>query len=266
MDINLSDKVAMLTGVGRGIGREVVTRLAREGVSTVALDVSPEDLSSLQVELSEIGGIHTQHEVDIRDGKRVREIVQETDEKFGRVDILVNNAGVSGNGLISELPEDVWDFCHDVNLKGTFLACQAVIPIMKRQQSGRIINSASFAAMVPAIGSVAYASSKAAVVQFTRGLAGELGPWNITVNSFAPGMIPTSLNNFANLPEEEKTRLLDTLSLRRWGQKNDIANLICFLSSDLASYITGSLIDISGGKLATQNPSMAYEFAKKEGL
>jgi 3-oxoacyl-[acyl-carrier protein] reductase len=266
VEINLSGKVAMLTGVGRGIGREIITRLAREGVSTIALDVNSDDLKTLKLELSQIGGVHAQYEVDIRDGNRVREIVSDAADSFGRIDILVNNAGVAGNGLISDLPEEVWDFCHDVNLKGTFLTCQAVIPIMKRQQSGRIINAASFAAIVPLVGSVAYASSKAAVVHFTRGLAGELGPWNITANSFAPGMIPTTLNNFADLPANEQAKLLDTLSLRRWGQMNDIANLICFLASDQAGYITGSLIDISGGKLATQIPALGYEISAQEGL
>lgn len=261
MEINLSEKVAVLTGVGRGIGREIITRLAREGVNTIAFDTNKEDLASLANELSEIGGHHSQYEVDVRDGARIRELVAEIDTEYGRIDILVNNAGVSGNGLISDIPEQVWDFCHDVNLKGTYLTCQAVIPIMKRQGGGRIINSASFAAIMPLVGSVAYASSKAAVAHFTRGLAGELGPWNITANSFAPGMIPTTLNNFADLPSNEQERLLDTLSLRSWGQKEDIANLICFLASDQARYITGALIDISGGKLATQIPSLAYEMA-----
>jgi 3-oxoacyl-[acyl-carrier protein] reductase len=263
MEINLSGKTAILTGVARGIGKEIVTRLAREGVNTVALDANADDLNQLKQELSSLPGNHSQYQVDVRDGKQLKQIVAEVDQNFGRVDILVNNAGVAGNGLISDLEEEVWDFCHDVNLKGTFLACQAVIPVMKRQQSGRIINAASFAAIMPLVGSVAYASSKAAVAHFTRGLAGELGPWNITANSFAPGMIPTTLNNFADLPSNEQDRLLDTLSLRSWGEKEDIANLICFLASDQARYITGALIDISGGKLATQIPSLAYEMASE---
>jgi 3-oxoacyl-[acyl-carrier protein] reductase len=134
---------------------------------------------------------------------------------------------------------------------------------MKAQPSGRIINAASFAAIVPSIGSAAYGASKAAVVQFTRTLAGELGPWDITVNSYAPGMIPTAMNGFADLPRADQDRLLDTLSLRRWGDPADVAALICFLASDAASYITGALIDVSGGKLATQIPGKAYELAAR---
>ena len=141
--------------------------------------------------------------------------------------------------------------------------CRAVIPAMKAQNSGRIINAASFAAIVPSVGSAAYAASKAAVVQFTRTLAGELGPWNITANAYAPGMIPTAMNGFAEMPEAAQERLLDTLSLRRWGDPAEVAELICFLASDAAGYITGTLVDVSGGKLATQVPRKAYEFAER---
>ena len=140
--------------------------------------------------------------------------------------------------------------------------CRAVIPAMKAQNSGRIINAASFAAIVPSVGSSAYAASKAAVVQLTRTLAGELGPWNITANAYAPGMIPTAMNGFAELPEAAQERLLDTLSLRRWGDPAEVAEVICFLASDAARYVTGTLIDVSGGKLATQVPRKAYELAE----
>src|SRR5690606_22127968 len=116
-----------------------------------------------------------------------------------------------------------------------------VVPVMKKQRSGRIINAASFTAIVPAVYGAAYGASKGAVYQFTRVLAGELGPWNITVNCYAPGMIPTAMNGFAELPKERQEKLLNTLTLRRWGKAEDVANLICFLSSDLASYITGTM-------------------------
>ena len=136
---------------------------------------------------------------------------------------------------------------------------------MKRQRAGRIVNAASFAAIVPSLGSAAYAASKAAVVQLTRTLAGELGPWNITVNSYAPGMIPSGINTFASMSPPEQERLLDTLTLRRWGEAGEVADLVCFLASDAARYITGTLIDVSGGKLATQFPRAAYEAAETSG-
>jgi 3-oxoacyl-[acyl-carrier protein] reductase len=147
----------------------------------------------------------------------------------------------------------------DVNVTGTFLMSQAVIPAMKSQRSGRIINAASFAAIIPSVGAAAYGASKAAVVQFTRVLASELGPWNVTVNAYAPGMIPTAMNGFSDLPEPAQDRLLDTLSLRRWGRPQDVADVVCFLASDAAQYITGTLVDVSGGKFSTQMPHKAHD-------
>jgi 3-oxoacyl-[acyl-carrier protein] reductase len=116
---------------------------------------------------------------------------------------------------------------------------------------------------MPTVGGAAYGSSKAAVAHFTRVIAGELGPWGITANAYAPGMIPTEMNHFAERPEAVQERLLDMLTIRRWGSKDDIANLICFLASDQAEYITGTLIDVSGGKFATQQPRAAYDQADK---
>lgn len=265
MHIDIAGKVAVVTGVGKGIGHEIVTTLSREGVTTVSIDVNADDLATIGAELDAAGAAHREFVCDIRDSAQIAEVIAAVEQQYGRIDILVNNAGVAGNGPIDGLDEKTWDFAHDVNLKGTFLMCRAVLPIMKRQRAGRIINAASFAAFVPIYGSAAYASSKIAVAHFTRALAGEVGPWNITANAYAPGMVPTSLNHFDELPQPEQSRLLDTLSLRKWGSKSDISSLICFLASDLAGYITGTLIDISGGKLATQVPRLAYEAAAAEG-
>lgn len=265
MLIDLTDKVVVVTGVGRGIGSEIVRTFADEGAITVSIDVEERDLDRVGAMLDELGARGTQHLVDVRDYAGVEEVVRTAESRFGRVDVLVNNAGVGGNGLVEELDEQTWDFCHDVNLKGVFHTCKAVIPVMKRQRSGRILNAASFAAIVPMVGSAAYASSKAGVMQFTRALAGELGPWDITVNSYAPGMIPTTLNHFADRDRDERERLLDTLTLRRWGRSSDVAQLLCFLASDLAGYITGTMIDISGGKLATQIPKLPHDWASADG-
>jgi 3-oxoacyl-[acyl-carrier protein] reductase len=264
MLIDLTGRVGIVTGAGRGIGRELTLRLADEGAIVVGLDVDEANLAALATELAERGGSFRTIKCDVADSASVETAIAEAETAFGRIDILVNNAGVSIGGPIESLSEETWRRCHDINLTGTFLTCKAVLPAMKRQRSGRIINAASFAAIVPSIGSAAYASSKAAVAHFTRVLAGEIGPWNITANAYAPGMIPTQMNHFADRAPEVQERLLDTLTLRRWETPADIANLVCFLASDQAAYITGTLIDVSGGKLATQIPSVAYEWADVE--
>jgi 3-oxoacyl-[acyl-carrier protein] reductase len=259
--IDLSGRVAVVTGAGRGIGRDLVLRLAHEGVTTAAVDVDQANLDSLGAELRDLGAPASQFGCDVTDAESVEQVVAEIAARHGRIDILVNNAGVTAPGVVDTLAEDRWRSCLDVNVTGAFLMCRSVVPIMKRQRSGRIINASSFAAIVPTVGHTAYAASKAAVAHFTRALAGELGPWNITANAYAPGMIPTEMNHFGDRPQDEQDRLLDMLTVRRWGSADDIANLVCFLASDQASYITGTLIDISGGKLATQVPRIAYDRA-----
>lgn len=262
MQIDLTGKVAIVTGAGRGIGREIANVLREEGATVVVTDIRQELLDEYT---SEVGDSGLALLCDVRDGGQTKQTVQSVVDKYGHVDILVNNAGVTAVKSIEQMTEEEWDRNQDVNLKGTFLMCRAVIPFMKAQKSGRILNAASFAAIVPAYGGGAYASSKAGVHYLTRVLAGELGPWNITANCYAPGMIPTELNHFADMPSERQERLLDTLSLRRWGNAREVAHLLCFLASDFASYITGTLIDVSGGKLATQLPRVAYEWAEKDG-
>ena len=266
MEIDLKGKVAIVTGAGRGIGREIAETLGREGAVTVVTDVRPELLDDLADTFGREGWSGRQFICDVRDRARTQAVVGEVVKALGRVDVLVNNAGVAPGGPIETLSEETWDLNLDVNLKGTFLMCQAVIPVMKRQRAGRIINAASFAAIMPITGSGAYAASKAGVHYLTRALAGELGPWNITVNCYAPGMIPTDINGFTQLPQDRQRRLLDTLTFRRWGEAREVANLICFLASDLAGYITGTMIDVSGGKLATQIPRLAWEAAAAEGV
>lgn len=258
MQIDLSGRVAIVTGAGRGIGRAIAQKLAREGVTVAVLDARQDLLDDVAAEWNEAGWPGMRHLCDVRDRDQVGVAVAAVAQQLGRIDVLINNAGVAGGARVEALDEEIWDRNFDINMKGTFLMCQAVIPTMKAQGFGRILNASSFAAIIPSIGGAAYAASKAAVVSFTRVLAGELGPWNITVNAYAPGMVPTEMNRFAERAEADQQSLLDTLTLRRWGEPQDVANLLCFLASDQAAYITGALIDVSGGKFATQFPSLAY--------
>ncbi|PJJ73134.1 3-oxoacyl-[acyl-carrier protein] reductase [Diaminobutyricimonas aerilata] len=258
MQFELADRVVVVTGAGRGIGRVIAETFVEQDARVIVLDLPGDDLDAARGTFEPRGAALA---CDVRDRASVDAAVAEVVERFGRLDVLVNNAGINVTGTVEELDDEAWARCFDVNVAGVFRACRAVIPQLKRQRAGRIINAASFAAIVPSIGSAAYAASKAAVVQFTRVLAGELGPWGVTVNAYAPGMIPTAMNGFAELPAEAQDRLLDTLSLRRWGDPREVADAVCFLASDAARYVTGTLLDVSGGKLATQIPSAAYERA-----
>jgi 3-oxoacyl-[acyl-carrier protein] reductase len=257
MQIDLAGKIVVITGASRGIGLGIAETFAAEGAVVMALDVNERDLNDVGRFFADKGWAGEQFVCDVRDLARVAEVIDDIADRFGRIDVLINNAGINAVGSVENLDPELWDRCFDVNTRGTFNTCKAVVPHMKRQASGRILNAASFAVIIPSVGASAYAASKAAVVQFSRALAGELGPWDVTVNSYAPGMIPTSINGFAEMSDAEQEKRINMLSIRRWGEAADVAHLLCFLASDLASYITGTLIDVSGGKFATQEPSQA---------
>jgi NAD(P)-dependent dehydrogenase (short-subunit alcohol dehydrogenase family) len=271
MHLDLSDRVVVVTGAARGIGRTIAERFRREGAHVVALDLAAaladraaEDQPGGPPSVPDAAHAVAAHALevlacDVTDPASVRAAVAEVVARHGTVDVLVNNAGINVEGRVADLEWDAWRRCMDVNLGGTFLMSQAVAPVMQQAGRGRIINAASFAAIVPSVGSAAYAASKAAVVQFTRVLASELGPWGITANAYAPGMVPTAMNGFATMPAADQDRLLDTLSIRRWETADEVADVLLFLASDLSGYVTGTLLDVSGGKLATQIPSRAYE-------
>ncbi|GAA4196067.1 SDR family NAD(P)-dependent oxidoreductase [Microbacterium oryzae] len=259
MDFGIAGRVVVVTGAGRGIGRAIAEAFAQAGAHVAALDVVAEGVEEFASTADGRGQSALGLVADVTDTASVRTALAGVAERFGGIDVVVNNAGINVEGRVADLEEEAWQRCFDVNVAGVFRVCQAAIPYVTESQYGRIINAASFAAIVPSVGSAAYAASKAAVVQLTRVLAGELGPHGVTVNAYAPGMIPTAMNGFAEMPQPAQDRLLDTLTLRRWGSADEVADLLLFLASDASRYITGTLLDVSGGKLATQVPAKAYE-------
>jgi len=245
----VEQRVAIVTGAARGIGAVIARRLEDDGYVVYALD---------RTYASEAKGPR-KIRADLTNHGEVHAGIQRILRQEGRIDVLVNNAGMNLTGPLEHADLDAVEQCLSVYVTALLRVCQAVIPVMKEARHGRIINAASFAAIVPAIGGGVYAASKSAVVQLTRALAGELGPWDITVNAYAPGMVPTEMNGFADMSDDDQKRLLDTLTLRRWGRPDDVADLVSYLAGENSGYITGSLMDVSGGKLATQTPYRAYE-------
>ena len=244
--MRLQDRVAIVTGGGSGIGRGTCFRLSEEGARIAVFDVNLEAAEDTAREIASSGGQALALRVDVSSREHVESAVQEVIDAFGRIDILVNNAGMSDSGLISRMTDDLWDRMHDVNLKGVFLCCRAVIPHMKKQRYGRIVNVASILARAGSTGMAHYGSTKAGVVGFTQGLAVELGPRNITVNAVGPGIIETPMLDQETGPQLRE-RLQETVPLRRLGQPRDIANAILFLVSDESAYITGQCLYVCGG-------------------
>jgi 3-oxoacyl-[acyl-carrier protein] reductase len=261
MNIDLSGRVVAVTGPGRGIGAVVARRFAEEGARMALFERDAETLERVGSQLEVLGGDLELFHCDVSNAEQVEDSVTRAIDRFGTIDVLINNAGVAPESTVEEMDVEEWDETFAVNVRGSFLTSRAVLPTMKRQRWGRVLNASSFAAIIPSYAFAAYAASKAAVTSMTRVLAGEVAPWHITVNSYAPGMVPTEMNRILEAPPERREQLLNTLAVREFGDPEDIASLLIFLSSDYARYITGTMIDISGGKFSTQFPQLAHQRA-----
>lgn len=261
MQVDVSGKVTIVTGAGRGIGEAIARRFAAEGARLALWERDAATLEHVSAELRALGADVLPLRVDVSDPAACTQAAADTHAHFGDLEILINNAGVAPSGTVESMDIAAWDETYAVNVRGVFLCCRAVTPYLKARRGGRIISASSFAAIIPSFAYAAYASSKSAVASFTRVLAAELGPWDVTVNAYAPGMVPTQMNGFTSLPESRQQQLLDTLTLRRWGAAEDVASLLVFLASAHAGYISGTLIDVSGGKFSVQFPQMAHQQA-----
>jgi len=250
---DLKNKVAIVTGARRGMGRTHALKLAQEGVKVVVSDISEEDCQKVVDEIKKAGGEGLALKCDVSKKKEVDELVKKTVDKFGKVDILVNNAGIAQFKPFLELTEEEWDRTLDINLKGYFLCAQAASKEMVKQKSGVIINIASVAMGQVGVGFpnvVHYCASKGGIVAMTEALVLELAPFGIRVNVISPGMIETPMIDPIKQDPKMMEGLMSRVPLRRFGKPEEVSDLVLFLASDASSYMTGSAVVIDGGWLS----------------
>ena len=252
--LRLAEKVAIVTGSAGGLGKTIALTFAREGAAIVIIDINQEGINKTANEIKALGNKCIGFMCDISDQTQVENTVKEIIEECSSIDILVNNAGgaLHTKAKFEEVTEKDWDIVMNINLKGTFFCCKAVVPYMIKKDGGRIINISALAGRSTAsLAGIQYSSAKAGIGGLTRHLAKEMGKHNIYVNAVAPG-ITISGSRIEALwnakSEEEKSKVLDSIPLRRLGKPEDVANVVLFLASDEASYITGATIDSNGGR------------------
>jgi len=242
---SLNNKIAIVTGASRGIGSAIAKSLAKNGVKVALNARNSEALKKLKNEITSANGIAEIMVGDVSCIDSFTKVVNDTIKKFGNIDILVNNAGITKDNIIMRMKESEWDDVLNINLKGCFNGIKSVAKPMIKNRYGKIINITSIIGQIGNSGQGNYAASKAGIVGLTKSTAKELGSRNITVNAIAPGYIATNMTQ--DLNDEIKNKMKSTIPLGRFGLPSDIANLVCFLVSDDASYITGQTINVDGG-------------------
>ena len=242
----LENRVAVVTGGSRGIGRAIALELAQRGARVVVnYNRNEEAASEVVAAIEAAGGQAVAVQADVSDAEQAKALVNAAHDSFGQIDILVNNAGTTRDQLLMLMKEQDWDDVLRINLKSVFNCCKAVARLMVRQRHGRIINISSVSGIAGQGGQTNYAASKAGIIGFTKSLAKEVGPRSITVNVVAPGFVPTDLT--ADLSEEFRQQAIEATPLRRMGKPEEIAYAVAFLASDEAAFITGEVLTVDGG-------------------
>lgn len=252
MDLQLTDKVVIVTGGGRGHGESMSLALAAEGAIVAVVDINGQDAQNVQAEIERKGGVSAAYQVDIRQMSEVEAMVEAVRKRFGRIDVLINNACAAIRRVpFLEMDTSEWDQVMAVNLRGAFNCSQSVGRVMKEQGRGRMINISSFAGGLPSAGFAAYGASKAGLEALSKTVAGELGEFGVTAVYVRPGVVETEFTKPGHAGEVgEKMR--SVIASRRFGTTEELAGVICFLASPLAEYINGGPIPVDGGKYVCQ--------------
>jgi 3-oxoacyl-[acyl-carrier protein] reductase len=239
------NRVALVTGASRGIGEAIARRLASEGATVLAAARSTPALDRVVAEISSAGGAARAISLDVCEPASIDAAVKSALEQNGQIDVLVNNAGVSEDNLILRMSREAWDRVLSTNLTGAFLLTQAVVKGMVRRRYGRIVNVTSVVGLMGNAGQANYASAKAGLVGLTKSVARELGSRNVTCNAVAPGFIATAMTD--SITAEARETLSSQIALQRLGSPEDVAAAVAFLASEEASYVTGTVLNVSGG-------------------
>jgi 3-oxoacyl-[acyl-carrier protein] reductase len=241
----LTDKVAIVTGASRGIGRSIALALAGQGAKVVASARGAEALEGLIAEIRSLGGEAEPVVGDVSVEADANSLVERAVAVYGRVDILVNNAGITRDGLLLRMKNEDWDAVLDTNLKGAFLCIRAVTKVMSKQRSGRIINISSVVGEMGNAGQANYCASKAGLLGLTKSVARELARRNVTVNAITPGFIVTDMTE--GMTDKAREAMTEQIPLGRLGKAEDVANAVLFLASDQSAYISGQVLGVNGG-------------------
>lgn len=245
MEIDFNGKVIIVTGSGRGIGREIAESFTKNGATVIISDYSTESLIETENLFTTKGYSFKAIPCDVTNNEDVQNLIDLTYKEFGKIDVLINNAGITKDNLILRMKDEQWDSVIETNLKGVFLTTRASVKYFLKQRYGKIINISSVVGITGNIGQSNYSASKAGIIGFSKSIARELAIRNITVNIVAPGFIDTPMTSV--LPDGVKEDFIKKIPLKRMGTPTDIANIVLFIASPLADYITGQVINVDGG-------------------
>ncbi len=249
-DLQLHGRVAIVTGGSRGIGRAVVELLAELGARVVVNYLSGQEAAESTVNAAQARGVESiSFQANVANPREAQQLIDTTIQRFKHIDILVCNAGIWLGAPVEEMAEDLWNKTIDINLKGTWTVCRAVVPVMKKQRSGKIVILSSTAAQRGEANYSNYAASKGGQLAFSKSLAAELGPWGINVNAVAPGWVDTEMTVSALGDDKQRQSIASTIPLGKIAAPGEIAPPVVFLCSDWAGHITGEVLNVNGGSV-----------------